>query len=69
MHTYTYIHTHICYIFLSAKGAFTNQSRGPYGEVNYMTQIAVFTRCTILGAVCQSPFTLFYETLKQELFL
>ena len=29
-----------------SKGAFTNHSRDPYGEQNYMTQIVIFTRRT-----------------------
>ena len=29
-----------------AKGAFSNHSRGPYGEQNYMKQIVVLTRRT-----------------------
>ena len=35
------------FYFLSiSKGAFTNRSRGPYAELNYTSQIVVFTRRT-----------------------
>ena len=34
------------YLLSMSKGAFTNPSRGPYGQLNCTSQIVVFTRRT-----------------------